>query len=442
MSLALVWFRQDLRLRDNSALAEAAGSGAAIVPVYLWSPEDEGDWAPGSAAKWWLHHSLAKLDTALRARGSRLIFRQGPAAQVLPRLATEHGAQSVYWNRRYEPAARATEQRVETALRGSGIVPRSFNSALLVEPWEILNGSHKPYRVFTPFKRRVLRDVQVPPLEPIPKLRAPRRWPKQLPLQTFNLLPRIRWDAGFELTWTPGEDGAHRALRRFLKQTLKDYARSRDLPAVHGTSRLSPHLHHGEIGPRQIWHALHKRSGTGTFVSELIWREFAYHLLHHFPDTPERPLRPEFEGFPWQRAAHHLRAWQRGETGIPLVDAGMRELWRTGWMHNRVRMIVASFLVKNLRISWRSGERWFWDTLVDADLANNTLNWQWVAGCGADASPWFRIFNPERQALRFDPQRTYIKRWAADSECRAPIVDLSASREAALESYARMRAGR
>jgi deoxyribodipyrimidine photo-lyase len=268
---------------------------------------------------------------------------------------------------------------------------------------------------------------------------GPKRWPESKTLQSLKLLPRVRWYKTMEAHWLPGERGAHKSLKHFLRQPIEDYAKARNVPAKKGTSALSPHLHFGELSPRQIWHALGPRGRNSVFMSEILWREFAYHLLHHFPHTPTQPLHAEFRRFPWRRNARLLRAWQRGVTGIPLVDAGMRELWASGWMHNRVRMVVASFLVKNLLINWQTGSRWFWDTLVDADLANNTLNWQWAAGCGADAAPYFRIFNPETQAKRFDPENMYIHKWVSPASHPAAMVDLKKTREAALDAYVTMR---
>jgi deoxyribodipyrimidine photo-lyase len=439
---AIVWFRQDLRLRNNPALHAAAASGEPVIPLYIWSPEEEGDWAPGAASRWWLHHSLRALAEELRERGSRLILARGPALKVLQKLIADTGANGVFWNRRYEPAALSCARRVSEGLQqtGGGVRTAEFNGSLLAEPTEFLNSSGEPYRVYTAFQRGLFREVKPGNLLPVPrKLRSPSRWPESLPLSSLELLPEIKWYTTIEATWHPGEAGAQAALKHFLRGPVADYARARDLPAVKGTSRLSPHLHFGEIDPQQIWHALRAAGGNPTYLREIAWREFAHHLLYHFPETPTRPLHAEFEQFPWRSQRRLLQAWQHGMTGIPLVDAGMRELWATGWMHNRVRMVTASFLVKNLLIRWQEGARWFWDTLVDADLANNTLNWQWVAGCGADAAPYFRIFNPQLQAHRFDPQHAYIARWVPDQNRPEPVVDLKATREAALDAYAKMR---
>lgn len=455
----IVWFQQDLRLRDNPALDAAARRGGPVIPVYVWCPEEEGAWPPGAASRWWLHRSLQALDASLAGRGLRLALRTGATLECLRELAAETGATAVLWNRRYEPAAIARSAAVKAGLRALGLAAASFNAALLAEPWEWLNRAGKPYQVYTPFARRLLHDLDPPQPLPIPRtLRAAASAPRSVPLEALGLLPALPWYETMAAQWQPGEAGAWKRLKRFLAQALGDYARARDLPAVAGTSRLSPHLHFGEIGPRQIWHALGPRGRSSPFLRELLWREFAHHLLYHFPHTATEPLRGEFARFPWRTDGRLLRAWQRGRTGVPLVDAGMRELWAHGWMHNRVRMVAGSFLVKNLLLPWQTGACWFWDTLVDADLAANTLNWQWVAGCGADAAPYFRIFNPLAQAQRFDAQGEYVRRWVPEASSGgrpgwgaapaggapgapypAPIVDLRASREAALEAYATMR---
>jgi deoxyribodipyrimidine photo-lyase len=436
----IVWFRQDLRLRDNPALHAAVAADAPVIPVYIWSPEEEGDWVPGGASRWWLHHSLAALAADLRERGSRLILACGRAADILKKLAADTGAAAVHWNTRYEPAAVKCAKHVVEQLQRSGIHTSELNGTLLSDPTRFLNKNGKPYQVYTAFQRGLLRELD--PKDPLPASRtyhAPRRWPESASLDSLGLLPKVRWYETMAATWKPGEAGARASLKRFLAKSVASYKKARNIPSLRGTSRLSPHLHFGEISPRQIWHALGARGRNSPFLDEILWREFAYHLLHHFPDTPARPLNAEFERFPWRRNAKLLRVWQRGSTGIPLVDAGMRELWATGWMHNRVRMVVASFLVKNLLIPWQDGAHWFWDTLVDADLANNTLNWQWAAGCGADAAPYFRIFNPQIQAERFDPDNRYIDAWVAEQGYPNAVVDLKATREAALDAYVTMR---
>lgn len=478
MSTSLVWFRLDLRLADQPALAMAMRRGGAVVPVFIWAPEEEAPWEPGAASRWWLHQSLEQLDGALRARGSRLVIRKGPTLETLRELIRETGAEAVYWNRRYEPVVRARDGRIKEALRADGLVVESANAALLHEPWTIQNRSDKPFQVFTPFWRHCLGLGE--PSEPLPvpgTMVAPKAWPRSEALEGLGLRPTVAWDGGLAEAWEPGEAGAGRQLESFVGEREFHYGEARNRPDQAGTSRLSPHLHFGEISPRQVWWGVRKAAEgrrveekvwrNGPFLAEVGWREFAYHLLYHFPHTPERPLREEFERFPWRRDAAAVRAWSRGRTGYALVDAGMRELWATGWMHNRVRMVVGSFLVKNLLVTWQEGARWFWDTLVDADLASNTLGWQWVSGCGADAAPYFRVFNPIRQGETHDPEGDYIRRWvpelgrlrapeihdpgAADAEClRAagvtlgvqyphPIVSHTATRMAALAAYQGMR---
>jgi deoxyribodipyrimidine photo-lyase len=422
---SLVWFRLDLRLADNPALETAVKLGGPVVPVFIYAPEEEAPWQPGAASRWWLHESLNSLQTCLGEIGSRLILRRGASLSTLRALVRETGATAVFWNRRYEPGVIARDQKIKEALRRDGLQVESYNAALLHEPWTIQNQSGKPFQVFTPFWKHCLTLPD--PNSPIPgprHLATPLKWPKSVRLAELQLEPKINWTAGLHAAWQPGEAGAVASLRTFLAGAFENYSEGRNHPEANGTSRLSPHLHFGEISPRQVWHNLKRRAqkfGLPTakwrgsqFLAEIGWREFAHHLLYHFPHTPTKPLRPEFNRFPWRKNACWLRAWERGRTGYPIVDAGMRELWATGWMHNRVRMIVASFLVKNLLITWQEGARWFWDTLVDADLANNTLGWQWTAGCGADAAPFFRIFNPINQGEKFDPNGNYVRRWCPE----------------------------
>ena len=475
--VSIVWFRQDFRLADNYALQAAVLRGV-VVPVFICAPEEEAPWQPGGASRWWLHQSLRALDTTLREAGARLVIRRGPALETLRALAKETGVTAVFWNRRYEPAVILRDAKVKEVLRGDGLKVESFNAALLHEPWMIQNQSDRPFQVFTPFWKRCL--IESDPAAPLPapeKITAPVKSPKSLTLQELDLEPKINWAGGLCAAWQPGEAGAARNLRDFLSTAFADYSEKRNRPDLTGTSRLSPHLHFGEISPRQIWHglsALAAKRGMAAadwrrsqFLAEVGWREFAHHLLFHFPRTPAEPLRPQFKNFPWHKDAALLRAWQKGRTGYPIVDAGMRELWTTGWMHNRVRMIVASFLVKDLLLPWPDGARWFWDTLVDADLAQNTLGWQWTAGCGADAAPYFRIFNPVSQGEKFDSNGDYVRRWcpelakltpqwihqphAAPGEIlRAagvalgrtypkPIVDHAAARHAALAAFAQIK---
>jgi deoxyribodipyrimidine photo-lyase len=447
----LLWLRQDLRLTDNPALQQALQRGGPVIPVYIDTAAEEAAWAAGAASRWWLHHSLAALDAALRQLGSRLVLRRGAALPVLQQLVSDTGADAVVWSRRYEPAVIERDRVVKTALQAAGVLAASHNSALLIEPWEISTQSGGPFRVYTPYWRRLMATLQ--PALPLPaptSIAAPARWPRSDALADLGLLPRTDWYRGIEAAWQPGEAGAAARLAEFCGQGLEGYRDRRERPALAATSRLSPHLHHGELSPRQLWHAIgaaEARRGLpaaewrhGKYLAELIWREFAHHLLFHFPQTVTEPLQSAFAAFPWREDAVLLEAWQQGRTGIPLVDAGMRELWSTGWMHNRVRMLAASFLVKNLRIAWQHGARWFWDTLVDADLASNTLGWQWVAGCGADAAPYFRVFNPLTQAAKFDPDGLYVRRWLdATALARPPVVDLATSRADALAAWRAMR---
>ncbi len=416
MSVSIVWLRNDLRLSDNPALAEGLRSGQAVVPVFILDDETEGLRPIGGASRWWLHHSLQSLDASLRKLGSRLTLRRGPAERVLVELAAECGAEAIFWNRVYDEGSRNRDARLKKSLSERGLRAESFKANLLFEPWEIKNQSGTPFKVFTPFWRAC--RTQSPPDDPLPApkaLPAPKTWPASDTLDDWRLLPtKPDWARGLRTTWTPGEKGAKDRLSHFLDDALEDYRHARDLPGVEGTSRLSPHLAFGEISPRQVWRAAINRGESAAaekFLSEVGWREFAYSLLFHHGDLARRNFRPEFDGFPWAGSDEMLDAWQRGRTGYPIVDAGMRELWTTGWMHNRVRMIVASFLTKDLLIDWRKGERWFWDTLVDADPANNATGWQWVAGCGADAAPYFRVFNPVLQGAKFDPKGDYVRRW-------------------------------
>jgi deoxyribodipyrimidine photo-lyase len=427
----LVWLRRDLRLDDNPAVLAAAAAGTPVIPIYVWAP-DEDDPPPGAASRWWLHQSLKVMRAALAALGSELILRRGPSAEVLTRLASEVGANSVLYNRLYEPAAIARDRRVDAELRAFGLTVTSFPGNQLFEPGTILNSTGKPFQVFTAFWNACRRAPAPVPPQPAPaRIAAPDKWPESLPLSELQLEPTIDWAAGLRESWQPGESR--------LTFDATDYDTLRDRPDLDATSRLSPHLHFGEVSVRRVWHAYRHAE---PFLRQLAWREFAHHLLFHFPQTVREPLRPEFRRFPWEMDARLFQAWTRGRTGYPLVDAAMRQLWHTGWMHNRARMVVASFLVKHLLIPWQEGAAWFWDTLVDADLANNTLGWQWAAGCGADAAPYFRIFNPMLQADKFDPNGDYIRRWVPEIGTPAyprPVVDHKAARARALDAYAAIR---
>lgn len=474
MSSTLVWLRDDLRLDDNPALAEAASLGNRLTVVYVLDEASPGVRPLGGAAKWWLHHSLTSLAADLEAAGSRLLLRRGPAARIIQELAGATDATALLWNRRYGGPERAVDAGVESWAADHSIRAASFQANLMFEPWAVRTGAGGPYKVFTPFWRACLNGT-----EPRLPLEAPQRLPGAArdgagelpdsePLTSWGLLPcRPDWSAGLAAIWMPGETGAHGRLEDFLDGPAAAYGTGRDIPGVEGTSRLSPHLRFGEISPFRIWHELRARfpqqapADVGIYRSELGWREFCWQLLYENPELATRNYRAEFDRFGWQVPSEsELEAWQQGRTGYPLVDAGMRQLWQTGWMHNRVRMAAASFLVKNLLADWRLGEAWFWDTLVDADAASNPANWQWVAGSGADASPYFRIFNPVTHSKKFDAAGRYLRQylpelsaldgkaihepWKADGaapDYPEPIVGLPESRARALETYQRLKDG-
>jgi deoxyribodipyrimidine photo-lyase len=442
-SPSIVWFRDDLRLADNPALRAAVDRDEPIIALFVLDEESDGIRPLGGAARWWLHHSLASLAEHLHEKGATLVLRRGAADGIVRQLVTDAGAGAVFWNRRYGGPERAVDAGIKSALREDGVTVASFAGSLLHEPWTVTTGSGTHYSVFTPFWRacRALPAPRSPLPEPrdIPGVPRP---PASDALEDWELLPsKPDWAGGLRETWEPGEPAARRRLKEFLTDDLPQYDRTRDEPSAGATSLMSPRLRWGEVSPFTVWHESVGVDGAGRFLSELGWREFAWHTLYHFPDLATKNLRQEFDSFPWPPLdPPQLDAWQHGETGIPLVDAGMRELWHTGYMHNRVRMVTASFLIKNLLIDWRLGEEWFWDTLVDADEANNPFNWQWVAGSGADAAPYFRVFNPELQAKKFDPQSTYISQWAADAPSE-PIVDLGETRKAALAAYDQVKRG-
>lgn len=415
----IVWYRQDLRVSDNPALSAAVATGRPVIPLYILDQISDDLRPMGGASLWWLHGSLESLSHDLRDLGAPLILRKGATKDILNQLIAETGAKTVHWNRCYEPGAIARDTAIKSALQDDDVEAESFNGSLLYEPWEIRTKQDKPYRVFTPFYRMVL--AQGTPPRPIPKPASiiPCKIPPQSEgLDEWSLQPtRPNWAEGFAEHWSPGESGAHALLSNFLGGDVTAYKAERDFPGIAATSRLSPHLHFGDISPRQIWaaaSAVEPSAGSETFLKEVVWREFGYHLLYYNPAMPTEPLQTKFNAFPWTKNDSHLVAWQTGQTGYPIVDAGMRELWTTGTMHNRVRMVIASFLVKHLLIHWQEGEAWFWNTLVDADLASNSANWQWVSGCGADAAPYFRIFNPIIQGEKFDADGTYVRRWVPE----------------------------
>ncbi len=419
-STTIVWFRQDLRIHDNPALVEAAKSKLPITFLYILDDETKL-WQLGGASRWWLHHSLISLNETLRKKyNGSLVLRTGSCITVLQDLIDETNAKSVYWNRCYEPHFIKRDKEIKTTLSQNNIEVHSFNGALLKEPWEMLNQSKSPFKVFTPFWKTLQKQL-IRQILPAPA-RITCSQATSLTLKDLDLLPTIKWDQGLADNWEPGEEAALCKLKKFLSSGVKNYKIMRDHPSKPATSKLSPHLHFGEISPVQIWHAAFEQkdkmasfeTDVTHFLSELAWREFSTHLLYHFPDLPESPFKKQFENFPWKNNHTHLKKWQQGLTGFPIVDAGMRELWHTGWMHNRVRMIVASFLIKHLLQPWQKGEAWFWDTLVDADLANNAASWQWVAGSGADAAPYFRIFNPVLQGEKFDKEGEYVKTWVPE----------------------------
>lgn len=435
MKTTLVWLGRDLRLSDNPALRQAAGAGA-VVPVFVYDAQEHG-----GASRWWLQRSLESLSAQLKKRGVPLIIKEGPAAKALLEAAKDCGATDAAWNRVEEPAHRKAEDQAMQALNAAGLGVSAHPGNVLFAPESVKNKTGGPYRVFTPFWNRC-GDLPAPaePCGEAGALKTPSKAVRSIPLDRLGLLPKARWYDGFEETWEPGEAGARKALEAFVSERLRGYSAARDNPAQDETSRLSPRLHFGELDVRRVWKASGggDPSQKGGFLGELGWRDFGAHVLHHFPSTVSQPLDPRFKAFRWRKDPKGLKAWQTGTTGYPLVDAGMRQLWKTGWMHNRVRMVVASFLCKHLLVDWREGASWFRDTLVDADLASNTLNWQWSAGCGADAAPFFRIFNPAEQARRFDPQAVYIRRWVPEygtKDYPQPIVEHKAARQRALDAF-------
>lgn len=461
-TISILWFRQDLRLSDNPALTASIAEGD-LLPIYILDDESSSEHSAGGASRWWLHHSLNTLNNSLNGK---LNLYKGSAANIFSDLCSRFHVDSVFWNRCYEPWSIARDKQIKQKLLSQGVHAQSFNGSLLHEPWALLKKDGSPYKVFTPYHRQASTLDTVTPTLPTPSISAISHDPKSLTLEQLSLLPTTTWDGGFYDCWTPGEAGAHTALKEFLNTSLINYKDGRDYPSLNAVSRLSPHLHFGEISPREIVNASRSLSDDGNcehFLREIRWREFSYYLLFHWPDLPHKNLKSNFDNFPWENNSISLKLWQQGLTGYPLVDAGMRELWQTGFMHNRVRMITASFLIKNLRVDWRLGANWFWDCLVDADLASNSASWQWVAGSGTDASPYFRIFNPVTQGEKFDADGTYTKQylpelknlpnkylfrpWEAPAEVLQtaniklgetyplPIVDIKESRQQALAAY-------
>ena len=469
----IVWFRADLRLHDNPALYAAVNRGELIIPVYIHAPQEEGQWQRGAASCWWLHHSLASLARDLKQRGSRLILRAGNSREQLEQLIEQTGATAVYTTRGYSPTGIKRDNKIQQALRKANIDFTLYNGNLLVEPDSIHNKAGQPFKVFTPFWRTHQQHFSLPGLLPAPNhLPAVPTRLSSTALGNLELLPKLPWDKGLRNTWLVGEHAALQQLQTHTTEVSAEYPAVHDRPDIDGTSQLSPYLHFGELSVRQVAHTLMQlqrrktaQAGATALLRQLVWRDFAHHILWHFPATTDKPFNSRYDRFPWQRRTKSrlLKAWQQGQTGFPIIDAGMRQLWQTGWMHNRVRMIVASLLSKNAGIHWQLGARWFWDTLVDADLAQNSMNWQWVAGCGVDAAPYFRIFNPVLQSQKFDPRGEYIRRWVPElaglptkfihqpeltppliqqasgvligTDYPEPMLDLKTSREQALQHY-------
>lgn len=478
---AIVWFRQDLRLEDNPALYHAVLSEKPILPIYIYEDNNpQNPWPIGGAQKWWLHHSLVSLKNALAEKGLNLYLLKGNPIILLPELINKIQASGLFYNQCYEPFLLSQEKKLISELSNldKNLDIKRYNASLLLKPGAIKNASDSYFKVFTPFWRQVYKYLTAHPphlLKKLPKRLSGFKFDLEGALlsdyqdiEALGLLPKLNWTKEFGAVWQPGEKGAQVRLKSFLKKGLANYANGRDMPSKAYTSGLSPHLHFGEISPREIWQELVHHDdikNAEKFLSELVWREFSYNLLYHYQNLPTQNFKSEFDNFVWQPDRNHLKAWQQGLTGYPIVDAGMRQLWRTGTMHNRVRMIAASFLIKHLLIDWCEGEKWFWDTLVDADLANNAASWQWVAGSGADASPYFRIFNPILQGQKFDPEGEYVKTWipelaklttkyihepwlAPESELKKanivlgknyphPIIEHDFARKRALEEYAK-----
>lgn len=473
----ILWFRRDLRLHDNHALVAAVSSGRPVVPLFILEEGNDGAMPYGAAQAWWLHRSLERLAERLEARGSRLILRRGRAADTVFAIAAETGAAAVFWNRRHDACGIEIDSALKAGLRGRGIDAQSFAGQLLHDPTRLKTKTGGSYKVFTPFWRALQQDGEPDtPIDAPKSVLAPERFPASDRLDDWSLLPtRPDWASRFGEVWTPGEDGAQARLSDFVGDRIGDYDRARDFPAIDGTSQLSPHLAFGEISPAVLWHAARLNDGSRgtegvvTFRKELAWRDFSYHLLYHHRKLDRENIDRRFDAFEWRQDDGYFAAWTRGMTGYPIVDAGMRQLWKHGYMHNRVRMIAASFLIKDLLIDWRRGEQWFRDTLLDADPASNAASWQWVAGCGADAAPFFRIFNPVLQGEKFDPDGAYVKTFvpelaempakyvhrpfeapapilkqagvALGTDYPQPLVDHRAARDRAIQAFARIKGG-
>jgi len=470
--IIIFWFRQDLRIVDNPGLSKSLKSDK-VLPIYILDDINSNDFAMGAASRWWLHNSLRELNKNL---DNKLSLYKGDPLEILESLSSRFNIKGIFWNRCYEPWRIERDKKIKSKFIEKDIIVETFNSALLWEPWEILKSDNTPYKVFTPYYRKgcLMSEAPRKPLS-APNLNTLFEDKENvLQLDDLNLLPRIKWYKEMEKLWEPGEKGAHKKLESFLSDGLLGYKEGRNFPSKKNVSQLSAHMHFGEISPNQVWHRAKLKKDLPRiekdldhFLSELGWREFSYNLLFHFPELPRENLQKKFDNFPWIENEILFDKWKKGLTGYPIVDAGMRELWQTGYMHNRVRMIVGSFLVKNLLLHWHKGEEWFWDCLIDADLASNSASWQWVAGSGADAAPYFRIFNPILQGKRFDPDGSYIKKfipeleqlpskylfspWEAPIEVLSeanielgsdypePIVDLIKSRDRALEAFSTIR---
>jgi len=426
MKKCIIWLRKDLRLTDHPGFQHAIDNNYQIIPIFIWD-KSEHRWQDGAASQWWLHHALADLQKQIEVKGGSLLIHISDAAQYsgsfiakFMEIVRSYKADAVYWGRRYEPEIIQRDTQLKTYLTDQGVEAKSFNTHLLLEPHKVKNKSGNHYKVFTPYWKNCLTMDIAPPVEINENQWQKAQWidiESPCILEDLALMPDIPWDRGLTEYWEPTREGGLERLREMVTSKASSYQQRRDLPAVDGTSQLSPYLQWGQISAREIYHAFKGSYNDNVekgYLRQLFWREFSYHLLFHESHTPEKPLRPEYENFPWKKNDAYLTAWQKGQTGFPIVDAGMRQLWQTGWMHNRVRMIVGSLLVKHLLQDWRDGASWFWDTLVDADLANNTMGWQWIGGCGADASPYFRIFNPITQGEKFDPKGDYIRQYCPE----------------------------